>query len=254
MMSLSNVIRSGTPQQYRIDAFDVQDLGTGTDPLDFHEGETVCLPVGKISSTSSGAEERERPESQDPESEESLKDRMASLEREAYEKGFEQGHKDGLALEQRQMEEKGKQLESLFSGLLQLKEQIFAESEKEMLDLSILIAKQIIRTHVEQDPHVIERSIRAAYKYLVDKSKVRIRICSDDMEEVRKMLPELASITKGGRFQVVEDDAMKPGGCILETGFGNINASIEDQLWMIEKEIREVYDTSSGESTHAPLP
>ena len=36
------------------------------------------------------------------------KEKRARLEKEAYEKGFEQGRKDGLALEKRQMEEKGK--------------------------------------------------------------------------------------------------------------------------------------------------
>ena len=93
------------------------------------------------------------------------KEKRARLEKEAYEKGFEQGRKDGLALEKRQMEEKGKLLDALMSEISQLKARICSESEGELLKLSMLVAKRIIREEVKIDSHIIGKTIQSALKY-----------------------------------------------------------------------------------------
>ena len=178
---------------------------------------------------------------QDPLQEESYQEKLARMEKEAYQKGFEQGQRDGLSLEEKQMGEKAKQLETIFVGLNDLKAQIYHETESELLQMSILMAKKIIREEIKTDGGIIRNTIQAALKFLVDKQHIRIRLNPEDMEETRKLLPELAAKTKGGQFQMVEDHAIESGGCILETGFGRINATIEDQLGELEKEIEEEF-------------
>lgn len=187
-------------------------------------------------------------ENNDQESEkEDFKDTLARLEREAYEKGFEQGRKDGLDLEEKKIEEMGKELESIFSGLRDLKKIIYRESEGDLLKISTLIAKKIIRQEVKIREDIIINTIQSALKFLTDKRKVKIIINPDDMEEVRRLLPDIAKLTNGGQFQLTEDHTIERGGCILETGFGKINATIEDQLGMIEEEIDKEYESCRGE-------
>ncbi|MBN1107097.1 MAG: hypothetical protein JXL84_27085 [Deltaproteobacteria bacterium] len=173
----------------------------------------------------------------DAEKEEDPKQRLARIEREAYEKGFAQGQKDGMALEQRQMEERGKQLAALIDVLGRLREQIYAEAEGELIKLSLTIAKKIIRSELKAGNHLIEETIRSAMKLLVDRSHVRIRISPADMEEVTRLVPALAAGAQAGRLQIVEDSVVERGGCILETGFGSVNAGIEDQLSVVEEEL-----------------
>jgi flagellar assembly protein FliH len=176
-----------------------------------------------------------------------FKDKLARMEREAYEKGFEQGRKDGLDLEQKKIEEMGKELESLFSGLRDLKEKIYRESEGDLLKLSTLIAKKIIREEVKIHEDIIINMIQSTLKFLTDKRKLKIIIHPDDMEEVKRLLPDIAKVTNGGQFQLTEDHTIERGGCILETGYGKINATIEDQLGMIEEEIDKEYNSCRGE-------
>jgi flagellar assembly protein FliH len=182
----------------------------------------------------------------DVEKEEDPKERLARIEREAYEKGFEQGQKDGMALEQRQMEERGKQLAALIDALGRLRERIYSEAEGEVVKLSLAIAKKIIRGEVKAGNHLIEETIRSAMKLLVDRSHVRIRISPADMEEVTRLVPALAAGAQAGRLQIVEDSAVERGGCILETGFGSVNAGIEDQLSVVEKELDRCLEASRG--------
>lgn len=237
---MSSLIKESEHSSLRVESFEIEDICEDPDvfPLDETSG-SIELPICGVAG---GARQRPDALEKDQESDEDSEDfdtRMARLEREAYEKGFEQGQKDGLALEERQLEEKGKQLDALFAGIRDLRGQIYSETEGELLNLSLLIAKKIIRSEVRTDPEVIIRTIRSSLQFLVDKSRLRIMVNPEDMEEVKRILPDLAGMTKGGKFQVVEDIAIERGGCVLESGFGRVNATLDDQLGMLEKAIEE---------------
>lgn len=189
---------------------------------------------------------------EDSEKKDDLKTRIAKLEKEAYEKGFEQGQRDGFALEKSKMDEMTKQLEALFAALRDLKPQIYSESEEEILKLVLLIARKIIREEISTNTKVIGNTIRTALSFLTEKRKIKIVISPDDMEEVKTLLPDLSRLTKGGYFQLIEDNAMEKGGCALETGFGRVNGTIEDQLGMIEEEIKNQLQSAKG-APGAPL-
>lgn len=177
---------------------------------------------------------------------EDMKAKLARLEREAYEKGFEQGQMDGLSLEQKKMEEMGKEFEALCSTISDLKVRIYAESEGELLKLCLAIAKRIINMEVRTNKDVIRNTIQSALKYVADKRRIRIIINPDDMEDVRRLLPDLSKLTKGGQFQLTEDHAVEKGGCMIETGFGRINAGIDEQFGVIEEEIERLFLENRG--------
>jgi len=226
---------------HEISLFPLESFETEADriPLEgVDENECGCIQL-PVTRNPAGHVKKKGQEGSYPDAgkEEDPKERLARLEKEAYEKGFEQGQKDGMALEQRQMEERGKQLSALIDALGRLREQIYAETEGELIKLSLAIAKKIIRSEIRAGNHVIEETIRSAMKPLVDRSHVRVRISPADMEEVTRLVPELAAGAQAGRLQIVEDSAIERGGCILETGFGSVNAGIEDQLSVVEKEL-----------------
>ena len=152
----------------------------------------------------------------------------------------------------KQMEEKGKQFDTLFSELNGLKALIHSETEEELLKLSMLTAKKIIREETRTDIQIIGRTIRAALKFVVEKSHIRILINPDDMEAVREILPDLAALNKRAEFQLTEDNGIKRGGCILETGFGKINATIEGQLEVLGQKVDQEFK-SHQEKFHDAL-
>jgi flagellar assembly protein FliH len=180
-------------------------------------------------------------EREDPTKKEDFKAKISRLEREAYEKGFAQGQRDGLDLEKSKMEEMGRQYETLLAEIRDLKVHIFHDSEGEMLRLIELIVKKVIGEEIKTDETIIRHSIKSAATFLTDKRKVRIIINPEDMEEVKKMLPDLSRLTKGGNFQLTEDPTVGKGGCMLETGFGRVNATIDNQLDEIIKVIEKEY-------------
>lgn len=246
-MSLSNLIKEYRDSFVKVEAFETQDMTREERRLPGN-GPSGRVELPTCGSASGPCQRRVSKEEVEEEAEETEtpEDRISRMEREAYEKGFEQGRKDGLALEKRQMEDMGKQFSALLGEIRDLKPRLYCETEKELLQLSVLIARKIIRTEVKINPDVIGKTIRAAMQYVADKSHIRIQIHPEDMEEVRRILPELSALSGGGRFQVVEDNAVQRGGCTLETGFGRINATLDDQLTMLEREIEEEFSCTPG--------
>ncbi|MCF8061219.1 MAG: hypothetical protein K9M82_01775 [Deltaproteobacteria bacterium] len=240
-MSWSNVIKKGEEIQFNIHSYEAESLvREDEDPASQPRPSTgaLVLPGGPLPRSKDGNGHEET---------ESAEERLARLEREAYEKGFEQGRKDGLELETKQIEEQRHQMEALFSELRGLKSSLFREAEQEAVTLSVRIAKRILREEIRTDPAVIHRTVRAALDFVTDRSRLAITVHPEDMEEIRKILPELASMTEGGRFQVKEDEAVDRGGCVLETGFGTIRATISEQLAVIDKVIDQAFAAGKGD-------
>lgn len=245
-MSWSNVIKPGQEKMlYRIRPFDPDSLNEarGRVAQAAPKPGTVRLPGGSSpvsrSRTSSPEEDLE---------EESFEEKLARLEQEAYQKGFDQGRKDGLALEQKQLQQQKQQVEALFSELKGLKSYLFREAEQDCVTLSSLIAGRVLRAEIQTDPAVIQRTVRAALDFVADRSRLRISIHPEDMEEMRRLLPELATWTGEDAFQVVEDETVERGGCLLETGFGTINATVSEQCHVIEKALDKAFHSENRET------
>ena len=120
MTSLSNLIKKKDHIELNIESFEVEE---------FQEASHFTRGIGLTGSSLS---------------EEVVSDKLARFEKEAYEKGFEQGQKDGLSLGQKRIEQISKQLESVFNELVNLKRKIYQEGEEELVNLSMAIAKQIL--------------------------------------------------------------------------------------------------------------
>jgi flagellar assembly protein FliH len=229
---LSNLIKRETHCQVKILSFEVEEVGRrGPWLTDGGPGGPTGTSNSATRRTASG------------QAVESVQERLARLEREAYEKGFEQGQKDGLSLGEKRVQETVGQMEALLRAMTGLKKQVYDEAEAELLRLSVEIARQIIRREVNTDPSVVTRAIRAAFEYLGDQNQVRISVSPEDMKEVQKVLPDLAQLHRLEGFELMEDRAVARGGCILETGFGRINGTIEDQLAMLKEELERCLGT-----------
>lgn len=234
-MSSSNVIRNGEHAQFNIRSFDPEALAlyeSEAAPPAATEPGALVLPGGPPGEATEAEDNKEE--------DEDLQDKAARLEREAYEKGFEQGRKDGKALEKKQLDEQRNQMEALFSEIRGLKPSLFRETEQQVINICTMIAGRIVREEIRTDPAVIQRTIRAALGYVADRSRIKIALHPEDMEEIRGILPELASAADA-EFQVIEDKTLDRGGCTMETGFGKINATIKEQLSVIEDVIEGAF-------------
>ena len=129
----------------------------------------------------------------------------------------------------------------IISAAIERRNLIIEESETQVINLVLLIAKKVIKVISENQKNVVINNVVQALRKLKSRGEVVIRVNLADLEltsahigDFMKMVENVKSIT------VLEDSSVDRGGCILETDFGQIDARISSQLSEIEERILEL--------------
>ncbi len=153
-------------------------------------------------------------------------------ETKGYDQGFEQGKAEGskkgyeenVHLLRKQTAEFVSLLESLSEPFKELDQAV----EKELVDLSIGIANQLIRREIKIDPGQIVAVIREAVNALpIASQNLTLRMHPEDAELVRSSLA-LDDISPP--WNIIEEPLITRGGCKVETETSNIDVTVENKL------------------------
>lgn len=159
---------------------------------------------------------------------------LESIRQEAYNEGFAAGEKDGFrstTLKVRQEAEaalavKLASLERLMGSLFEPIAEQDTQIEKAMVRLVEHMTRQVIQRELALDSSQIESVMREALKLLpLGVGNVRLYINPQDFEQV-KALRERHEET----WRIVEDAALQPGGCRVETEHSRIDATVETRI------------------------
>ena len=162
---------------------------------------------------------------------------LESIRQEAYNEGFAAGEKDGFrstTLKVRQEAEaalavKLASLERLMGSLFEPIAEQDTQIEKAMVRLVEHMTRQVIQRELALDSSQIESVMREALKLLpLGVGNVRLHINPQDFEQV-KALRERHEET----WRIVEDAALQPGGCRVETEHSRIDATVETRISQI---------------------
>jgi type III secretion protein L len=107
--------------------------------------------------------------------------------------------------------------------------------QKMVLPLALKAAKKIVGRELEVKPETIVEIVRERLKSATQNYHVKIYVSKEDkeiLEKKRKDLKEMLDHVK--TFSIVEKEDITPGGCIIETEAGMINATLEYQWRAIE--------------------
>ena len=168
--------------------------------------------------------------------------RVAAAEREGYDRGYLEG---GLAGEAEARSYAGAMLSRLTTTIAEvsaLRTGLLAQTEQDIVRLAIAIAERIVRREVQTDPQLLVSVARAAAKQLGDKAVATICLQPDDLARV---VAEDVSAAESGPIRLAADMSLPPGGCIVQSAFGQIDVSFEAQ-------IREVLRELLGDEPGAP--
>jgi len=167
--------------------------------------------------------------------------KVALLEREAYEKGFAQGQKDGLELGEKKAIKVIENIENLFIEISHLKKEILNQYEKGTLELIFAIAKKIIHDQVELDEKAIKNTVFKVLNLTAEKGKIVLRVNPEDFDFVERLRPEFFSKFKELKsIMVTSDPSITRGGCFLETSYGDVDATVETRLEKVYQSLEGV--------------
>jgi len=114
-------------------------------------------------------------------------------------------------------------------------------AEKEVIELAVYIAEKILNTEVNKSDDYIIAIIKDAMERVVSKDDVVLKLCPEDYITVTSNKKYWMTKIKGlGEITIEEDSSMEPGGCVIETPYGTMDAGMNVRMDKVQKAIMDL--------------
>jgi flagellar assembly protein FliH len=107
----------------------------------------------------------------------------------------------------------------------------FAAVEAEVVKLALAIASRVLHREVKLDPLLLTGVVRVALEKVAEDSPTVLRVPVDAVE----MWRESFAASPESSLQVMGDERMAAGECVLETNVGRVELGVSAQLEEIER-------------------
>jgi len=173
---------------------------------------------------------------------------------EGFKRGYEGGYAAGEQEAMRQLTQRAddereayqQDISAFIATIEGTSRRAWLEMEPEISGLVFEIAKKVIKMEVVINRDAAIEVIKNTLRRVADTTSLRIRVHADDLQTVRANREELYTLVDNIRqVEIVEDRRVGPGGCIVETDAGTIDARIESQI----EEVRKLLAQTSYEAT-----
>ncbi len=157
---------------------------------------------------------------------------------EAHQKGYDEGLAQGLAKGESDSVQIVEQLHVMLNKVIERRNDMVEELEEQIVDIILLMVRKVVKVMSERQQSVVIANIKHALARLKRQVDVILRVNIKDLnianEHKEKILKFNSQIK---RLTIVEDTTVDPGGCIVETDYGKVDARVRTQLEEIEKQV-----------------
>lgn len=182
---------------------------------------------------------------------ERVNEKLNSLAEETRTQAAEQGYHEGLKMgfDEAQKEFRAKslqriqQLENLVLEFEGAKQLIFKTNERFLIDLVYRISKMILIKELSMDREYIFRLVEELVQRLEMRENITIKINPEDAQSIEMLKGSIEKSFGPMRNLSLEiSNQVKLGGCLIETDWNAIDASLETQM-------REIYEALLGKNS-----
>lgn len=245
-MSSSNIIKLNRAEEDGFVYINFQEL-TEHEDLDAAGCETVdsFLPIllgrwGGENAIQVGADE---PETDAAPVEAVQEEIIPGISEEEAARKVQAAFNDGVREGRRQAEESLSQVsEALAKALLStggLRQKVMQETEEDLLNLSVMIARKIILQEISIDRRILVNIVKEAVSNVSDEDEVVVRLNPADYEIVADNKQFSPSVNEKRRMTLKADEGIPSGGCLVDTSMGAIDARVDAQIGEIFRRFTE---------------
>jgi flagellar assembly protein FliH len=152
---------------------------------------------------------------------------LAALERDAFTKGYAAGERAGVEAGARRADAMLRRVAQTIDELAQLRGTIVRDTEHQMVQLALALARRVVLRELTLDPDLVAALAHVAVERLGDQAPATIRMHPEDFATVAA---HRGAQWEGTQVSVLPDAAVPRGGCVVESDFGLIDASVDAQF------------------------
>jgi flagellar assembly protein FliH len=159
-------------------------------------------------------------------------ERARQMEQEAMQKGLEEGRSQGVFEGNQKLEPVVKALEEACEKLQQSRSTVLWESERSLVRLAVSVARCILRRELSTREDVIGKMVGHALKEVDLTDILSLNIHPEDWDILNEqgLVGEDSGISLPRGIQVVRDESVGRGGCVIRSDIGTIDGRLDEQL------------------------
>lgn len=150
------------------------------------------------------------------------------------ENAFQEGYKDGFEQWAEHLVQFEKKLEDLNK-----------EMQQSIIPIALKAAKKIVGREIELSESTIVDIVASNLKAVTQHKKITIYVNKKELDILEKNKPRLRDMFEHlESLSIRPRDDITPGGCVIETEIGIINAQIEHRWIILEKAFESLFKTA----------
>jgi flagellar assembly protein FliH len=111
------------------------------------------------------------------------------------------------------------------------RDQMITSAQQELLTLALAVAVKITHKQFEVDPSVVVENVKAAVGLVASRTSAVLRVNPGDIDKFQNLNAEkLQELFNLQHVRMIKDDAVAPGGCIVQSDNGQIDAQLTTQI------------------------
>ena len=160
---------------------------------------------------------------------------------------FNDGLKEGQEQAERELTEVLRALRDSSKTITSLREKTLRESEDEIINLVMLVARKVIIHEVTQNRSILTGVVQSAIADLSARQEITVHINPDDYLLVTSGSDDSIFKVRSEHLSIKPDHSVESGFCLVDTEMGTIDASLDGQLDQIYRSLIEQRATVVGE-------
>lgn len=159
----------------------------------------------------------------------------------AEEEGRAAGREEGFTEGRAEVERLVERARTILERAQDKREEILIETEQQIIGLVLVIANKVIKIISENQRDVVIATVSEALRKVKGRGEITVRVNIADLELTTEHTKDFIALVEGAKsLQVMEDSNIEPGGCVIETDFGEIDARISSQFEELKSRILEI--------------
>lgn len=149
-----------------------------------------------------------------------------------HHEGFEKGDKDAHDELKEIIDAANKKAQKTIQDAKEATAEYFIRAEDDIAKILMMAIEKILPQHFIDVPKEILPVVRESIKYVRDQKEVKVHVEPNSYDLVLTARGELQSLLTDGTaiLEIISDDALKPGDCVVETPNGGVDARLSSQM------------------------
>lgn len=162
---------------------------------------------------------------------EKLKEVQEKAYQEGYQLGLAEGTEKAFQEAKADLAQRMHAIESILKTIENLKKNLLVDNEANLIQLLFLVAKKMALRDLQDNREAVKTILDDVLDEMQSDEQLSVRLSPEDLKFLEELQQKSGDkIESLERVKFIADEAVKPGGCLIESEYGTVDATIEERV------------------------